>query len=187
MSRNTGFMAAAIAGLVIAAALFQPGSVLEARAADEFSRQQKADDVKTLDGIIKAYYEVISGPAGEAPDYERDSSLHHPNALISVASTDKDGKPRLATMSLKKFYDDFGGPRGTAFYEREIHRKTERFGNIVNVWSTYETSNSPDGKPLSRGINNIQLFFDGDRWWIVSWIYDNERPGNPIPAEYLPR
>ena len=143
------------------------------------------DDVSTLDGIIKAYYEVVSGPAGEEPDYKRDASLHHPDALISVVSV-SEGKPKLSTMSLRGFYERFGGPRQTAFYEWEIHRRTERFGNIANVWSTYVTSDKPNGKPRSRGINNIQLFFDGQRWWIVSWIYDNEREGNPIPEEYLP-
>lgn len=142
-------------------------------------------DVRTLDAIIKAYYEVVSGPAGEAPDYKRDASLHHPDALISVASVDGDGKPRLATMSLKGFYDRFGGPRDRAFYEWEIHRRVDRFGNIANVWSTYAASDEPEGKPVSRGINNIQLFYDGERWWITSWIYDTERSGNPIPGEYL--
>lgn len=144
------------------------------------------DDVSTLDGIIKAYYEVVSGPAGEVPDYKRDASLHHPDALISVASF-SEGKPRLSIMSLKGFYERFGGPRQSGFYEWEIHRKTERFGNIANVWSTYVTSDKPNGKPRTRGINNIQLFYDGQRWWITSWIYDNEREGNPIPEEYLPK
>ncbi|MCO6510870.1 MAG: hypothetical protein J5I65_08760 [Aridibacter famidurans] len=156
--------------------------------ANVFAQTLKAetpDDVVTLDSIIKAYYEVVSGPAGEAPDYERDSSLHHPSALISVASVNGEGKPQLATMSLRGFYDRFGGVRRTGFYEWEVHRRTERFGNIANVWSTYAASDKPGGKPFMRGINNIQLFHDGKRWWIVSWIYDSERPENPIPKEYL--
>ncbi len=40
------------------------------------------EDVQTLDGIIKAYYEVVSGPAGESADRARDESLHHPAALV---------------------------------------------------------------------------------------------------------
>lgn len=156
--------------------------------ADAFAQAPKAerpDDVTTLDSIIKAYYKVVSGPAGEAPDFDRDSKLHHPNALISVASVNGDGKPQLSTMSLRGFYDRFGGTRRTAFYEWEIHRRTERFGNMANVWSTYAASEKPGGEPFMRGINNIQLFYDGERWWIVSWIYDSERPENPIPKAYL--
>ncbi|REJ79063.1 MAG: hypothetical protein DWQ47_06375 [Acidobacteria bacterium] len=148
---------------------------------------QSKDDVGTIDGIIKAYYEVISGPAGEAPDFERDASLHHSTALISIASVSEQGGARLSTMSLKGYYDRFGGPRESGFYEWEIHRRTERFGNIANVWSTYAASEKPNGEPFARGINNIQLFYDGERWWIISWIYDTERRGNAIPEDYLPK
>jgi hypothetical protein len=52
--------------------------------------------------------------------------------------------------------------------------------------STYSSSTTPDGEPYDRGINSIQLTWDGERWWIVSWIFDSERPGNPIPPEFLP-
>ena len=62
----------------------------------------------------------------------------------------------------------------------------ERFGQIAHVWSTYAASSEPDGEVHSRGINSIQLYYDGERWWIMSWVYDSERPGNPIPPEYLP-
>lgn len=165
--------------------VFVTSLVLTASAVGQTPGTENSDDVKTLDAIIKAYYEVVSGPAGEAPDFSRDSKLHHPSALISVASVDNDGKPRLSTMSLKGFYDRFGGVRQRGFYEWEIHRRTERFGNIANVWSTYAASDKQNGEPLMRGINNIQLFFDGGRWWIVSWIYDSERVGNPIPDQYL--
>jgi hypothetical protein len=53
------------------------------------------------------------------------------------------------------------------------------------VWSTYASSREPGGEPLSRGINSIQLYHDGQRWWIMSWIYDREREGNPIPPAYM--
>ena len=72
------------------------------------------------------------------------------------------------------------------FDEREIHRVTERFGNIAHVFSTYETRRSAGGPLMGRGINSIELFWDGKRWWIASAIWDDERPGSPIPKEYLP-
>jgi hypothetical protein len=73
------------------------------------------------------------------------------------------------------------------FHEIEICRRVERFGNIAHVWSTYEGRRSPDEAPFLRGINSIQLFHDGDRWWVMSILWDNERPGSPMPAEYLPQ
>ena len=37
-----------------------------------------------------------------------------------------------------------------------------------------------------RGINSIELFWDGKRWWIANAIWTDETPGQPIPNEYLP-
>jgi hypothetical protein len=72
------------------------------------------------------------------------------------------------------------------FTEREINRVVRRFGNVAHVFSTYEFS-SDDGKEKGRGINSIELFWDGTRWWISSASWDEERPNNPIPKEYLPK
>jgi hypothetical protein len=74
------------------------------------------------------------------------------------------------------------------FFEREIARRTERFGHIAHVFSTYESRhNRADAAPFARGINSIQLLDDGERWWVVTVYWDAERPGNPIPPEYLPK
>ncbi len=146
----------------------------------------QTDDVRTLDGIVRAYYEVISGPAGESPDRERDRALHHPDALVAITGLGRDGRPFARTMSLDGYHDAFGGPRAEPFYEYEIHRRTERFGNMAHVWSTYASSRDPGGEPFARGINSIQLYHDGERWWIMGWMFDSERGGNPIPEEYLP-
>ena len=145
-----------------------------------------AADVTTLDGIIRAYYEVVSGPVGTPADRQRDRSLHHPSAVVAVTGADAGGTPFIQAMTLEEFHDRFGGPRTAPFYEWEIHRETQRFGNVAHVWSTYVSSDAPDGPPRERGINSIQLYFDGDRWWITGWIFDSERAGNPIPVDYLP-
>ena len=44
-----------------------------------------------------------------------------------------------------------------------------------------------DATPFSRGINSFQLLKDGDRYWVVNIFWDSERPGNPIPYQYLPQ
>lgn len=143
-------------------------------------------DVQTLDDIIRAYYEVVSGPEGEVPDRARDRTLHLPDAVVGVPGEDADGHPILNTMTLDDYHDRFGGPRAAGFYETEIHRYVSRFGNIAHVMSTYASATTPGGEAFDRGINSIQLTWDGDRWWIVSWIFDSERPDNPIPSEFLP-
>jgi hypothetical protein len=145
-----------------------------------------AADVQSLDGMIRAFYEVVSTPAGARPNRERDASLHASGAQIRLSRTNADGRPALQVLSLAELYELVGGERKQAYYEREIHRVTQRFGSIAHVWSTYVTSDTPSGAPVDRGISSIQLYFDGSRWWITGWTDEGERPGSPIPAEFLP-
>lgn len=167
-----------LAGLVLTAAILGAQSA-SAQSADPA-------DVGTLDDIIRAYYEVVSGPAGEAADRDRDFSLHVDGALVGLPGRDAEGNPRLNVMSLGDYHDRAGGPRSQPFYEREVHREVHRFGNVAQVFSTYESSREPEGAAFTRGINSIQLTWDGTRWWIVSWIFDQEREGLDVPARYLP-
>lgn len=148
--------------------------------------QPRPEDVSTLDGIIRAYYEVVSGPAGVPRQVARDHTLHHPDALVAITGLNASGEPTIRTMTLAEYH---GGPSEPAegFYEQEIHREVQTFGSVTHVWSTYEWRREPDGAVQGRGINSIQLYFDGERWWITSWIFDSERPGNPIPPEYSAR
>jgi hypothetical protein len=147
----------------------------------------RAEDVGTIDGIIKAYYEVISGPAGQARQWSRDRTLYIPDIRFVPMSGDKSGRPRAQIVTHQQFVDA-SDPMlvKEGFYESEIHRITERFGNIAHVFSTYESRQKADGPVIARGINSVELFFDGKRWWIASAIWDDERPDNPLPAEYLP-
>jgi hypothetical protein len=79
------------------------------------------------------------------------------------------------------------GTAATGFFEREIARRTDCFGNVCQIFSTYESRLAPgDAKPFERGINAIQLLRDGRRWWIASVAWDAERAESPIPADYLP-
>ena len=144
------------------------------------------DEVGTLDGIIKAYYDVVTVKKGEKVSYQRDSCLHVPNALVGSAQKGKDGKVNLKLITLKQFHhasDAFLEKDG--FWEKEISRKVENFGAIYHVWSTYETRNVANGPVIERGINSIELYFDGTRFWILSWIFDNESKEQPIPEKYL--
>jgi hypothetical protein len=151
--------------------------------------QQKTafgDDVGTLDGIIKAYYDVVTVKKGEKVSYTRDSLLHVPNALVGMAGRDKDGKIKLRLVSLKQYHENSdAGLEKNGFYEKEISRKVENFGAIYHVWSTYESRNVVDGPIIERGINSIELYFDGTRFWILSWVFDNESKEQPIPQKYL--
>ncbi len=124
----------------------------------------RMEDVESLDAILSAYYEVVSRPAGTAPDRERDEWIHHPDALVAITGVDPGGEPVIRTMTLEEYHDRFGDPDAEAFYEWEIHRLVQRFGNVAHVWSTYASSREPGGDVFGRGINSIQLYHDGTSW-----------------------
>ena len=145
-------------------------------------------DVASIDGIITAAYDSISGPAGEKRNWERERSLYYPGArLIPTAKPGENDHLAPETLDVDGFIarvESYFAEHG--FYEKEIARRTEQFGRIAHVWSTYESRhNADDTEPFMRGINSIQLFHDGSRWWIVSIYWQHESPENPVPAEYL--
>ena len=141
----------------------------------------KPDDVDSLDSILKAIYDVISGPAGER-DWNRFRSLFVPEARLTSA-TRKDGGP-VRLLDVEGYVRGAGAYFKThAFYESAITNRIQKFGNIAQVFSSYASRNAPDEKPFARGINSIQLFNDGTRWWVLSILWDEESPANPLPPD----
>ena len=142
----------------------------------------KPADVQSIDGILLAIYDVISGPAGDR-DWNRFRSLFVPEArLTSTAKNPGASDVRLLTV------DDFIQRAGHyfsthAFYESAVVNRVQKFGDIAQVFSSYESRNAPSEKPFVRGINSIQLFNDGSRWWVLSILWDEESPNNPLPAD----
>ena len=146
-------------------------------------------DVSSIDAIIKASYDTISGPAGRQRDWDRQRALFLPGArLIPTAVKAGENEGALAPQRLdveayiarvEPFFRDNG------FYETEVARRTEEFGRIAHVWSTYESRHrTNDPEPFMRGINSFQLFHDGSRWWIVNIYWQHESARQPIPAKY---
>jgi hypothetical protein len=85
-------------------------------------------------------------------------------------------------------YIDRAGPyfKKNGFFEREIARRTERWGNIMEAFSTYESRHdTKDPTPFARGINSFHLFFDGTRWWIMTIYWAEETSQTPLPPEFL--
>ncbi len=143
-------------------------------------------DVATVDGVVKAYYDVITGPAGQPRQWSRDRSLYIPD-LRFVATGVAKGRPYARVMTHQDFVDGSDSSFvHDGFFEREIHRVTRTYGNIVQVFSTYEEHRTADGPVEGRGINALQLFWDGTRWWVASAIWFEEDPAHPIPSEFLP-
>jgi hypothetical protein len=149
-----------------------------------------SDDLSSIDGIIGAAYDVISGPAGRPRDWERERALFFPGArVIPTAAKAGDNESALSPQLLDvDAYIARVEPlfRTKGFYETEVARRTEQFGQIAHVWSTYESRyRTDDREPFMRGINSFQLFHDGSRWWIVNIYWQHESTAHPIPEKYL--
>lgn len=143
------------------------------------------NDVSTLDGIIKAFYATITGGKGVPRQWSRDRTLYIPDVRF-VGMDEQQGKIRVGILNHQQYVGATNESFVTGgFTEREINRVVRRFGNIAHVFSTYEFTNDA-GTEKGRGVNSIELFWDGTRWWISSASWDEERPGNPIPKEFLP-
>jgi hypothetical protein len=72
------------------------------------------------------------------------------------------------------------------FFERSIANRVEEFGNLVHVWTTYESRHTAeDARPFTRGINSIQIVHAQGRFWIASTMWDDERSGLTLPKKYL--
>jgi hypothetical protein len=145
-------------------------------------------DVDSIDSIMKAVYDVISGDAGKERDWDRFRSLFYKDArLIPTGKNAQTGIVGARVLSPED-YIQRSGPMllKNGFFEREVARRVDRYGNIAQVFSTYESFHtSSDKKPFMRGINSFQLMNDGKRWWVVTIFWEAETPENPIPKQYL--
>jgi hypothetical protein len=144
-------------------------------------------DVRSLDGIIAALYDVISGPAGAPRDWGRFQSLFAPGARMTAIRHAKDGTTTVQ-MHTTAEYQDLAGRYFAAkpFFEREIGRHVERFNALTHVFTAYESTTDREHlKPFERGVNSLELLDDGKRWWIVSIAWDSADDAHPIPPELL--
>ena len=145
-------------------------------------------DVASVDDIMTAVYDVISGPAGQKRDWNRFRSLFIEGArLIPTGRNRETGETGHGVLTVED-YVSRAGPQleGGGFFEAEVARRVERYGNVVHVFSTYESRrNADDAEPFMRGINSFQLLQEKGRWWVVTIFWQPEYPDLPIPERYL--
>ena len=139
------------------------------------------DDVSSQDKIILALYSSVSGGKGVAKDRFR--HLFSPNARLVMTGKSADGSMQLINLSVEQYIEN---TMGQVFFETEVHRVSESYANIAQVFSTFEVRLIKEDKaPLMRGLTSIQLLNDGKRWWIVNVFWQTESKETPIPDRYL--
>jgi len=187
-------LAAIVAALLLACATAQLARAEEQQPShDQHTRTAVAapaanpTDVGSIDAILRATYDTISGPAGQQREWNRFLSLFVSGARLIPVRPNPGGGFRTVMLSPDE-YVQHGDPyfQKNGFFEREVARRTERYGSMAQVFSTYESRHdAADPKPFERGINSFQLMNDGHRWWIVTIFWQGETSDSPIPKEYL--
>jgi hypothetical protein len=157
-----------------------------AQATDATMPAANPADVGSMDAILRALYDVISGPAGQARNWTRFRSLFVQGARLIPTRSDSSGHVRTVVWSPDEFVKNATAVlQKEDFYENEIGRSTDTFGAVTQVFSAYASRRTPTGTPFARGINSIQLFNDGTRWYVVTIYWQAEHPGLTVPPKYL--
>jgi hypothetical protein len=190
MKTRWGLCIAATAGLLAGSSIAAPSALRAQQQAakhlDIPTVPARAEDVASPEALVKADLACISGEVGVPRQWGRDLALYDEHAYFVSAEKDpKTGKIVLEKATPLEYAERNDADLvSSGFMEHEIAHKTYRFGNVATVVSSYETHISRTGS-VSRGVNIYQTYFDGKRWWILSIVWDSERPDNPIPADLL--
>jgi hypothetical protein len=129
----------------------------------------------SIDDVVQDLYAFASS---EEADASRLRALFAPEATV-VGAGDNNQLRGPLTVAAYLSLRERSGPRR----ERELARRTERFGPMAQVFSTYRRLS---GDTEERGINSLHLRHDGIRWWILSLLWAPETSEHPLPRRYLP-
>lgn len=175
----------AVSSLLVATASLHAQSATPPAATVPATVPANPADVSSIDNIITALYAVISGPVGQPRQWDRFASLMHPQSRLSPTGCPPNGPCGVRTWTSAEYRQRVDSSlTAIGFREVELVKRVERYGNVAHAFSSYASFRGTETTPFSRGINSIQLFWDGTRWWIYSIFWDSERPGNPLPTEF---
>jgi len=149
------------------------------------AQKDYSSDVKSVDAVVAALYDVISGEPNTPRDWDRFRNLFKPETRLIPTRKTETGELTLKTLTPEEYIQLFSSRISTGFFERELHRNTETFGTVTHLFSAYETKEKKDGPVTNRGINSIQLFYDNHRYYVINIFWCAESMGFPLPEKYL--
>jgi hypothetical protein len=144
-------------------------------------------DTTSVQNILDAYYDCISGPIGQKRDFDRFKNLFYESASFTYSYWNKE-QTKASTMIFKTvdgFIEKLDYLDKKGFYEYEISNTINEFGSVIQVFSTYTYRVEDKSTEPKTGITSYEILFDGERYWILSmfWTIENER--FKIPEKYL--
>jgi hypothetical protein len=169
--------------LILTIAIFSGTIVLHAQ--DEKANYK--DDTTSVQNILDAYYDCISGPIGEKRDFNRFKNLFHSSASFTYSYWNKE-QTKASTMVFKtvdEFIEKLDNLDKKGFYEYEIANTINEFGSVVQVFSTYTFKVEDKSIESKTGITSYEILFDGERYWIFSMFWTIESERFKIPEKYL--
>jgi hypothetical protein len=170
--------------VMLAAGAVCPAAFAQASATAAAPATASCPSTRTLDELVKALYAAVSGPANQDRACFRD--VFTADARLAPIRKLPDGSFQPYMLTVQGWIDAVAKHGNGVFYEKGVLTKTEVYGRLAHLWSTYETHEDLNGKPIARGINSIQAVNDGTRWRIVEIVWQAETPDAPVPAQYLP-
>jgi hypothetical protein len=143
--------------------------------------QDRAVDDPAIVQALSKLYEVISFEEGAEPNWSGLQAVFHERARITrITPEGSDYLEPASFLAMTRNMVELGAY--TSFYEFELEREVRKFGNMAQVWSLYETRrNRSAEKPLGRGINSIQLIYEGDRWRVLGLLWDEQQAERQQP------
>lgn len=187
-----------VAALSLSAASSALAQVLEndrgeARAADRAVGANKHDqeapaadpvDVATPESAVKAAYQTLSGPAGEARNWNRFRSLVAPGARFITEGAAADGTVHRRALDVEDFISSNEKTFATqGFFEHGVIIHEEAWAHFAVVVTPYESRHARGEAPFARGIKHVELTSDGKRWFIESIVWERETPASPLPPK----
>lgn len=161
-----------------------PAGFAQSKAPASSSGTASCTATTNLENLIKALDEAISGPADKDRACLR--QVLYPDARMIPVTKTREGKFAPHVLTTEEWIEMVRKRGHVPLYEKQVKVKSETYGTIAHLWSTYELKSGPDAKPSLRGINSIQASFDGSRWRIMEILWEAETPDEKIPEKYLP-
>jgi len=160
------------------------------QAADEqreyFCGSENPVEAQSIDTIIPALYQTVSGKAGSKKNWSLLKALFAETASVTPVFHASGGEMNAKISTV----DEFIALNKTIFkdqdfFETEVSRKTFTFGHMANILSHYESRDAMGAEPYAQGINSFQLLNDGRRWCVISVTWDSHSTDHPIESVSL--